>query len=110
MSMRVRSVAVLTLFTLSLAGCGSSHTEIAASSDQVVVGDVSEVGQLKKWLELIASSGEGGSSLEGLQESIEKLQIEQAKKDGLLKELTVLKKTNDKSKVKATATKMAAMI
>jgi hypothetical protein len=105
----IRSLALSSMIALPLVGCGSQST-ITATTDQVVVGDVSEVGQLKKWLELIASSGEGGSSLDGLQESIEKLQIDQAKKDGLLKELTVLKKTNDKAKVKASATKMAAMI
>jgi hypothetical protein len=105
----IHSIALSSLIALPLAGCGS-QSDIAASSDQVVVGDVSEVGQLKKWLELIASSGEGGSSLEGLQESIEKLQIDQARKDDLLKELAVLKKTNDKARIKATASKMAAML
>lgn len=104
------SLFILFLFALSVNGCSKAQPVIPAAADQVVVGETADVSQLKNWLELLAKSGEGGSSLDGLKESIDKVQIDKAKKDGLLKELAVLQKTSDPAKIKASAAKMAAML
>ncbi|HVJ69368.1 MAG TPA: hypothetical protein VM510_15390, partial [Caulifigura sp.] len=92
-------------------GCSSNAPPpIPAAADQVVTGADADVKQVKQWLDLIAKSGEGGSSLDGLKEAIDKLQIDASKKDALTKELAVLSKTNDPAKIKASAAKMSGML
>jgi hypothetical protein len=99
---------------LTLGGCSQGRPaseSVPASADAVGFGaDANTAPQVKKWLEVIAQSGEGGSALEGLPEAIEKLEIDAGKKAALKKDLDVLMKTNDKAKIKATATKMAGQL
>ncbi|OAI54247.1 hypothetical protein AYO47_00610 [Planctomyces sp. SCGC AG-212-M04] len=102
------------MFGLTAAGCSQGRPAsetVPAAPDAVGFGsDAKAASDVKKWLEAIGQSGEGGSGLEGLPEAIEKLEIDAGKKAALKKDLDVLMKTNDKAKIKATATKMAGQL
>ena len=105
--------ALLIASCLVFAGCSSDRPaseSVPGAENAVVVGADAKGAEVKHWLELIGQSGEGGSSLEGLPEAIENLEIDAGKKAALKKDLDVLLKTNDKAKIKATATKMASQI
>jgi len=113
-SHRLSASCLLLTLALTVAGCSQSRPSsesVPAAPDAVGFGsDAKNVQDVKKWLEVIGQSGEGGSGLEGLPEAMDKLEIDAGKKAALKKDLDVLMKTNDKAKIKATATKMASQL
>ncbi|SFH57566.1 hypothetical protein [Planctomicrobium piriforme] len=106
----MRSFVLLSVLCLGLAlpGCGSSSSQPAlTAADQGFVAVNNSTTDLKKRLEQIATTGEGGSSLEGLAESIEKNVTDPAKKASLLSDANLLNGYSEPERIKPVAKRMA---
>jgi len=92
---------------LVVAGCGKSDT-IVSSENTVPSGALSSASDLKKILTLIAESGEAGSALDGMSDTITKLDVADDKKQKLQGLYTQLEKARQPAAIKKIAGEMAA--
>lgn len=108
-STRLFSVAVV-LTALTLSACSGPTDEPSAgpSVSEDEQAKVDSAAEIKKILEGIAASGEGGSSLVGLRPSIEGLDA--PNKDALLADLTKLEAAASPEQIKQIAKSMAAKL
>jgi hypothetical protein len=100
-------IGVLCLVLVACNGCGSHDEVIKTPENQVFVAVNSSAEELKQRLEGIAASGDGGSALEGLTESIEKNVTDPAKKASLLKDAALLNTLTEPDRIKPVAKRMA---
>lgn len=87
---------------LGTSGCSSPESP----ESQVKTGDATSAAELKQWLNLIVESGEGGSAFEGLEASIDKIEVDAAVKESLKQDLTELLKARTPNKIKEIAKRM----
>ena len=105
---RLISCALALCVTAALPGCGGNPTSPESS---VKIGeDASTVADLKNWLDLISKSGEGGSSVDGLSEAIDKAELDATIKASLKEDLAKLQKAKSSSDISKIAAEMAAKI
>jgi hypothetical protein len=94
------------LILIATSGCGRSD-QVIPSPTNAVSQDVTEsVPALKKRLGEIAASGDGGSALMGIQESIEKNVTDPALKSSLLNEARQLNASTNPNTIKTIAKRM----
>ena len=101
----------LVLLSCCLFGCGNPHGDAPPSGPNVDLNEQAKVdspAEIKKMLEAIAESGEGGSGLVGLRPSIEGLSS--PNKEELLADLDKLEAATDPEEVKKIATRMAGKL
>ena len=100
MYFRTRCFALLFLLSVLVAGCGPGSTEV-----QQVAVPSSDI--LKASLKGPAETGQLGSEMITIEETIAKMQTEKtANAEALAKDLEALKAANTPAKVKAKATEM----
>ena len=107
----IRLLCVATLLTtLTLGGCSGPADEPSAgpSVNEDEQAKVNSAAEVKKILEGIAASGEGGSALVGLRPSIEGLGS--SNKDELLADLGKLEAATSPDEIKKIAKSMAAKL
>jgi len=88
------------------AGCGSRDVTVPSPQNIVQEQVIDSVNALRKKLEIISTTGEGGSSLEGVRESIEKNVSNPGLKASLLKDATQLEASTNPEQNKKIAAKM----
>lgn len=108
---RFTKSVILTLFLSFVAGCGSADSqgeEPSATVEELAAVESQE--ELKRLLQSVADSGEGGSALAGVATSIETLSLEDAQKQSLQKDFEQLNSETDPAKVKSIATRMVSKL
>lgn len=94
------------LFGISFVGCDSGGGAPSPPVEQT--NQPTSNTELKQRLNEIAQSGQAGSALAGVRESIEQMKASDPQKaEALLKDLDKLESTGDPSQVKAIAKRMA---
>jgi len=87
-------------------GCGSRDKIVPSPQNGAQTQVMDSVDALRKKLEIISQTGEGGSSLEGVSESIEKNVPDPAMKASLMKDASALNSSSDPEQNKKIAARM----